>query len=35
MLASLIAEGSLAIADIGYRGKQFQLEMYDEEECCF
>jgi len=35
MLASLIAEGSLAIADLGYRGKQFQLELYEEEGVLF
>jgi hypothetical protein len=30
MLASLMEEGSLAIADLGYRGEKFQLEMYEE-----
>jgi hypothetical protein len=35
MLASLLEEGSLAIADLGYRGKKFQLEMYEEEGVLF
>jgi Transposase DDE domain len=34
-LASLMEEGSLAIADLGYRGKKFQLEMYEEEGVLF
>ena len=35
MLASLMEEGSLAIADLGYRGEKFQLEMYEEEGVLF
>ena len=35
MLASLMAEGSLAIADLGYRGVKFQLELYEEEGVLF
>ncbi len=35
MLASLMAEGSLCLADLGYRGKEFQLEMYEEEGVLF
>ncbi len=35
MLASLMAEGSLAIADLGYRGAKFQLELYEEEGVLF
>jgi len=35
MLASLVAEGSLAIADLGYRGAAFQTEMYEEEGVLF
>jgi len=35
MLASLLAEGSLAIADLGYRGAKFQLELYEEEGVLF
>jgi hypothetical protein len=35
MLASLLEEGSLAIADLGYRGVKFQLEMYEEEGVLF
>ncbi len=35
MLASLMNEGSLAIADLGYRGERFQLEMYEEEGVLF
>jgi hypothetical protein len=35
MLASLMAEGSLAIADLGYRGEKFQLELYEEEGVLF
>ena len=31
MLASLMAEGSLCLADLGYRGARFQLELYEEE----
>ncbi len=35
MLASLMNEGSLAIADLGYRGENFQMEMYQEEGVLF
>jgi len=35
MLASLMAEGSLAIADLGYRGATFQTEIYEEEGVLF
>ena len=35
MLASLITEGSLAIADLGYRGATFQTQMYEEEGVLF
>lgn len=35
MLASLMEEGSLCLADLGYRGKKFQLEMYEEEGVLF
>jgi hypothetical protein len=35
MLASLLAEGSLCVADLGYRGAQFQMEMYEEEGILF
>ena len=35
MLASLVAEGSLAIADLGYRGAAFQTEMYEDEGVLF
>ncbi len=35
MLASLMAEGSLCLADLGYRGAKFQLEMYEEEGVLF
>ncbi|MGI8493993.1 MAG: transposase, partial [Pyrinomonadaceae bacterium] len=35
MLASLMDEGSLAIADLGYRGAAFQLDMYEEEGLLF
>ncbi len=31
MLASLLEEGSLAIADLGYRGQKFQTQIYEEE----
>lgn len=34
-LASLMEEGSVAIADLGYRGEKFQLEMYEEEGVLF
>ena len=30
-LASLLEEGSLSIADLGYRGAEFQTQMYEEE----
>lgn len=35
MLASLMEEGSVAIADLGYRGAKFQLEIYEEEGVLF
>ena len=35
MLASLMTEGSLCLADLGYRGAGFQLEMYEEEGVLF
>ena len=35
MLASLMAEGSLCLADLGYRGEKFQLEIYEEEGVLF
>ena len=35
MLASLLAEGSLALADLGSRGAKFQREMYEEEGVLF
>jgi hypothetical protein len=35
MLADLMAEGSLAIADLGYRGAIFQTQMYEEEGVLF
>ncbi len=35
MLASLMTEGSLCLADLGYRGATFQLEMYEEEGVLF
>ena len=35
MLASLMTEGSLAIADLGCRGTTFQTEMYEEEGVLF
>ena len=35
MLASLMAEGSVCLADLGYRGARFQLEMYEEEGVLF
>ena len=35
MLASLMEEGSLVIADLGYRGATFQTEMYEEEGVLF
>ena len=35
MLASLLNEGSLCLADLGYRGAQFQLEIYEEEGVLF
>ena len=35
MLTSLVAEGSLCIADLGYRGAAFQTEMYEEEGVLF
>jgi hypothetical protein len=35
MLASLMTEGSLCLADLGYRGKKFQLELYEEEGVLF
>ncbi len=35
MLASLMAESSLCLADLGYRGAEFQLEMYEEEGVLF
>lgn len=35
ILASLMEEGSLCLADLGYRGKKFQLEMYEEEGVLF
>lgn len=34
-LASLMEEGSVAIADLGYWGKKFQLEIYEEEGVLF
>lgn len=34
-LASLMEEGSVAIADLGYRGQKFQLEIYEEEGVLF
>ena len=34
-LASLLEEGSLAIADLGYRGEDFQMEIYEEEGVLF
>lgn len=34
-LASLMEEGSLCLADLGYRGAKFQLEMYEEEGVLF
>lgn len=34
-LASLMEEGSVAIADLGYRGEKFQLEIYEEEGVLF
>lgn len=35
MLASLMTEGSLCLADLGYRGESFQLEMYEDEGVLF
>ncbi len=35
MLASLMAEGSLCMADLGYRGTTFQTEIYEEEGVLF
>ena len=35
MLASLMAEGSLCFADLGYRGTAFQTEMYEDEGVLF
>ena len=35
MLASLLNEGSLCLADLGYRGAEFQLEIYEEEGVLF
>lgn len=35
MLASLMTEGSLCLADLGYRGANFQLDMYEEEGVLF
>ena len=35
MLASLLEEGSLCIADLGYRGAGFQTQMYEEEGVLF
>jgi hypothetical protein len=35
MLASLMAEGSLCVADLGYRGTTFQTEIYEEEGVLF
>ncbi len=35
MLASLMAEGSLCVADLGYRGATFQTEIYEEEGVLF
>ena len=35
MLAGLLAEGSVALADLGYRGAKFQLKMYEEEGVLF
>lgn len=35
MLADLMAEGSLAIADLGYRGATFQTEMFEDEGVLF
>ncbi len=35
MLASLMTEGSLCLADLGYRGADFQMEMYGEEGVLF
>lgn len=35
MLASLMEEGSLCVADLGYRGEKFQLQMYEEEGVLF
>lgn len=31
MSASLVEEGSLIIADLGYRGEEFQTRMYEEQ----
>lgn len=35
MLAGLMDEGSLCLADLGYRGARFQLEIYEEEGVLF
>jgi len=35
MLASLLEEGSLCVADLGYRGAGFQTQMYEEEGVLF
>lgn len=35
MLASLMTGGGLCLADLGYRGESFQLEMYEEEGVLF
>ena len=35
VLADLIEEGSLVIADLGYRGVKFQTQMYEEEGVLF
>jgi len=35
MLASLLEEGSLCVADLGYRGDVFQRQMYEEEGVLF
>lgn len=34
-LASLLEEGSLGLADLGYRGVEFQTQMYDDEGILF
>ena len=35
MRASLMTEGSLCLADLGYRGEGFRLDMYEEEGVLF